>query len=89
MNGYLSLLPVAMVSVGLMGRVVTRQQEKDQHKERWSGAVVTVCRMRWGEDRIRDRQTDTENTERQEGVANKGKRLRRQESRGKERQRET
>jgi hypothetical protein len=45
--------------------------------------------MRWGEDRIRDRQTDTENTERQEGVANKGKRLRRQESRGKERQRET
>lgn len=32
MNGRISRLPVAMVSVGLVGKAVTRQLEKDQDK---------------------------------------------------------
>lgn len=32
MNGHISRLPVAMVSVVLVGKAVTRQLEKDQDK---------------------------------------------------------
>lgn len=60
MNGRISRLPVAMVSVGLVGKAVTRQLEKDQDKGklvRGRCQCVSVG-MRWEGDRIRDRHRD-------------------------------
>lgn len=60
MNGRISRLPVAMVSVGLVGKAVTRQLEKDQDKGklvRGRCQCVSVG-MRWEGDRIRDRRRD-------------------------------
>lgn len=60
MNGRISRLPVAMVSVGLVGKAVTRQLEKDQDKGklvRGRCQCVSVG-MRWEGDRLRDRRRD-------------------------------
>lgn len=60
MNGRISRLPVAMVSVGLVRKAVTRQLEKDQDKGKLvRGRCQCVSRgMRWEGDRIRDRHRD-------------------------------
>lgn len=60
MNGRISRLPVAMVSVGLVGKAVTRQLEKDQDKGK---LVRGRCQyvsggMSWEGDRIRNKQRD-------------------------------
>lgn len=50
MNGRVVWLPVAMVSVGLGGSVVTRQRERDQDKGSWyEGEVWGRCECRQGE----------------------------------------
>lgn len=82
MNGRISRLPVAMVSVGLVGKAVTRQLEKDQDK----GKLVRgryQC-MSGGDEVGRRQDTGQTQGQRTEGSKSKG-RQRRQHRKGRDR----
>jgi hypothetical protein len=82
MNGRISGLPVAMVSVGLVGKAVTRQLEKDQDKGK---LVRGRCQYMSGGDEVGRRQ-DKGQTERQRKEGNKSKgRQKRQHRKGRDR----